>query len=123
VDFKLTGNGDLAVENGDFVFVTGIEAVKQDCAMTLRTWLGESVFNRNAGVPWIQIIFERGTPVHAVQFILENVLLGVDGVTDVIELFVQLDRVTRAATITGRIRALDQEFPLELAVTGVPVAA
>jgi hypothetical protein len=119
VDFKLDASGDIAIENGDFAFVTGIEAVAQDCVMTLRTFLGESVYDRSKGTPWLQVIFERGTPVANIIFILGNILQGVDGVTEVISLTPTVDALNRRMTVTGRIRALNQEFPLPVLTVGV----
>lgn len=116
MDFKLTGH-DLDVTNGELSLVTGIEAVVQDITMTLRTFLEESVYDRSAGVPYLQIIFKKGTSLQTVRFILEQIILQVDGVTEVIDLDTSdFDRNTRSLVVTGTVRALDQEFPIEVEI-------
>jgi len=123
MDFKLTADGDIAIENGDFVFVRGIEAVQQDITMTLRTFFRETPYDRSVGVPWLEVIFERGVTIDAIRFILTNIILGVDGATDVLDLDVAIDREAREATITGRVKALDQEFPFAVTVSEGDAAA
>jgi len=117
MDLKVDNDGDVVIENGDFVLVTGIEAVAQDIACELRRWLGEDHFDQSGGMPYRQIIFERGTTVGAVAFIMEQKIRAREFVQDVLELNVTADRTTGKASITGRVRALDQEVPIDLQVS------
>ncbi len=114
-DLKLT-NFDVDFVNNDLSFVTGIEAVRQDVEMTLRTFLEETPHDRSVGVPWLQIIFQKGTPTTAVQFIIERTILKVDGVTEVNELETVFGRAGRTITITGFVTALDEEFPIAIVI-------
>jgi hypothetical protein len=115
-DFKRTADGDIAIVNGDLALVEGVAAIQQDVEMTLRTWLGESVYNRLAGMPYLQAIFADGATPEAVRFVVEQRLLSIEGVTDVLELSVAHDRTAREATITGRIRVTTGDI-LTVAVT------
>ncbi len=101
-DIKCTAAGDLDTTNSELSFVEGIEAIRQDIEMSLRTWLGETPYDEGAGVPYIQIIFKRGTTADAVRFIIEQKILSRDGVTDVLDLNLALDSLNRTATISGR---------------------
>ena len=116
MDLKLT-DYDLDLAKGDLSFVTGIEAVRQDLEMSLRTWLAETPYDRSAGVPYLQIIFRRGTTIEAIRFIIERHIAGIDGVDGVLELDTAVDKDARVMRITGRVRALDQEFPIDLEIT------
>lgn len=116
MDLKLT-DFDLDMTAGDLTFVTGIDAVRQDIAMSLRTWLAETPYDRSAGVPYLQIIFQRGTTIDAIRFIVERHIAGIDGVDGVIELDTAVDQDARVMNITGRVRALDEEFPIALEIT------
>lgn len=116
MDLKLT-DFDLDMTNGDLSFVTGIEAVRQDIEMSLRTWLAETPYDRSAGVPYIQIIFQRGTTIDAIRFIIERHIAGIDGVDGVNQLDTAVDKQTRTLTITGKVTALDQEFPIALEIS------
>ena len=115
MDLKLT-NYDVDFAGGDLSFVTGIEAVRQDIEMTLRTFLEETPYDSSAGVPWLQVIFVKGTPTTAIEFIIQETILGVDGVTEVLELTTVLDRAARTLTIEGRVVALDEEFPITVVI-------
>lgn len=84
--------------------------------MALRTWMGETPYDRTAGVPYLQIIFAPGTTPQSVRFIVEQIIRSRVGVLDVLDLDVQVDG--DEATITGRIRASDGEEVSFAAVTG-----
>ena len=108
MDLKTT-EGDIELVDGDLPMIDGPEAVVQDIEMALRTWLGESADDRSVGVPYLQVIFQRGTTETAVQFIIKDRVKARQGVADVLELSVVLDRVTRELTISGRVRLTDEQ--------------
>lgn len=115
MDLKLNSSGDLDITNGALSWVTGLEAKRQKLEMGLRTWLGESVYDRSGGIPYKEIVFARGTSDAAVVFIFENKitqLLGVGSV--VLELEVVRDASTREATVTGRAKVAEGEFDFEV---------
>ena len=101
MDLKLT-DYDLEIVNGDLSFVRGAEAITQDIQMRLRTWLGETPYDQAAGVPYIQVIFQRGVELDAVRFILENRILDTPGVEQVTSLDLELDARTRVLSVSGR---------------------
>lgn len=113
MDLKIT-NGDLDLSQNDFAFVTGAEAIRQDIELTFRTFLAESVYDRSVGVPYLQVIFRTGTSKEAISFICEQVLLSIDGVTDVLELDTFVDREVREFTATGRVLVEGQEVPISV---------
>jgi len=101
MDLLLT-DYDLDITDGDLTFVRGAEAITQDIQMRLRTWLGETPYDQAAGVPYLQVIFQRGVELDAIQFILENRILDTPGVEQVTNLDLDLDARTRVLTVTGR---------------------
>lgn len=115
MDLKLT-DYDVDLTDGELSFVRLIDAVRQDIEMGLRTWLAETAYDRNAGLPYLQVIFQRGTTVTSIRFIILQFLLARDGVEEVIELDTSVDRNNRELTVTGRLRALNEEFPLQVVV-------
>jgi len=58
----------------------------------------------SAGLPYEQVIFQKGTSLTAVRFIVEQALLARKGVVAVLELNTELNRATRELTITGRVK-------------------
>lgn len=119
MDLKNTDN-DLDITDGDLSWVNEIDAVAQDLSMSLKTWLQETPYDRNAGVPWEQVVFVRGITANALRAVLEATITSVDGVTDVIQLEPEINFTTREATVTGRVRALDQEFPIAVSTGELP---
>lgn len=108
-DWKRTPEGDIAIENDDLAIVDDIEATAQDIEMTLHTWLGESVYDRLAGMPYEQAIFELGTTPEAVRFIVEQRLLALEGVAEITDLRTQHDTATRDLVIDGKARHVSGE--------------
>jgi len=101
MDLMLT-DYDLDITDGELSFVRGAEAIAQDVRMRLRTWLGETPYDQAAGVPYLQVIFERGVSQEAIRFVIENRILDTPGVEQVTSLEVQVNPQTREATIVGR---------------------
>ena len=109
MDLKLT-DYDMDLTNGDLSFVTGKAAIAQDVQMSLRTWLGETVYDTTAGVPWLQVIFKGKNPnLDSVKFILKQNILGRPGVTGV-ELLLDFDRPARVLNVSGTLESVEGEI-------------
>lgn len=94
---------DMVIIDGELQFVTGQEAIGQDIQMRLKTWLEETVYDLNAGVPYLQVIFGNRSPnLNAIRFILQSIVLATPGVISLVEAFTtDLDTQTRELTVTG----------------------
>lgn len=115
MDLKLTGY-DMDITSGNVSWVNGIEAIAQHVKMRLRTWLGETVYDVTAGIPYLQVVFERGTSINSIRFILEQKVRATPGVTGVY-LLPEFDRATGVLTVTGKIKAIDGEIDFTETVT------
>jgi hypothetical protein len=117
-DLKLT-NGDLDITAGELTLVGAtpddvVEGIRQDIEMEMGTWLGECRYDRAAGLPFLQVIFVRGTTATAIRFILTSKLLSLDGVTDVLTLDTALDTATRELVATGTVLANGAEVDFRI---------
>jgi hypothetical protein len=120
-DLKKSADADIAIEAGDFVLVEGIDDTAQDIDMTLRTWLGECIYNRAAGMPYEQVIFAEGSTDDAIRFVIANRLAGIAGVAEVLSVEVEADRAARALQVAGRVRHNSgAEIPFSLPPETVP---
>lgn len=109
MDLKLT-DYDMDLSNGELTFVTGRDAIAQHVQMRLRTWLGETVYDATAGVPYLQVIFKGKNPnLDSVKFILEQNILRTPGVTGV-ALALAFDKDTRDLRVTGTLESIDGEI-------------
>lgn len=119
MDLLLT-DYDMDLTNGDLSFVNGAEAIGQDITMRLRTWLGETVYDVSAGVPYIQVIFaERNPNLNSIQFILEQVVLKTPGVLTA-QLDLNLDPKDRTLNITGTASSIDGEIDFSTLIEATP---
>jgi len=114
-DFQNIGN-DMVLENGELVWVTGQEAIAQHIRMRLKTFLGETVYDQSAVVPYLQVIFVKSTPLDSVQFILTDVVEATPGVTGA-ELAVDLDSQTRVLTVTGNAQTIEGNVDFSVSIT------
>lgn len=100
-DLKLnTTTWDVAIENGDFVLVDGLEALKQKVAISLKMFKGEWFLDQRQGMPWLQEILGRKfSNYSSIAGLLRNAILKIDGVDSVEINGITYDGVTRALVI------------------------
>lgn len=115
MDLRLT-DYDLDLTNGELTWVTGAEAVAQDIQMRLRTFLGESVYDASAGVPYLQIIFEKQTQEFTVESILRQQILATPGVLSILSFDFEVDPFTRTFTGTSKVLTTDGEIDFSIGV-------
>lgn len=96
--------GRLAVEDGGFVDVDGLEEIRQQVWLELQIFLGECKYDVEAGVPWIQEVAAVGTPPERLAAIFRKPILRATGVT----------KITKGPTLTvGADRSLSIAFEAE----------
>lgn len=109
MDFKSDENGDLVIENGDFVFVTGIDATAQFLGQGLRLFLGEWFLDETIGVPYFDEVFVKNPNPVALDTIFKTYILNFPGIEELLAFDFGYEAATRKFSITGRIRGLDGE--------------
>jgi hypothetical protein len=93
--------GRLAVEDGGFADVDGLEEIRQQVWLELQIFLGECKYDVEIGVPWIQEVAAVGTPPERLAAIFRKPILGTTGVT----------KITKGPTLTvGDDRSLSLAF-------------
>lgn len=121
-DFKLGGDGDLAIEDGDLVMFSGPSKVAQAVRLSLGIVRGEYVYDTDFGIPLISID-AQGNPLstyitdeslsksqrHA--FVL-SYLQGIDGVSAVDSLILDHDKQRRKLYIYASL--LTQDGPVDI---------
>jgi hypothetical protein len=76
---------DLVVENGSFAEVDGIEEIRQTCRLRLMRFRGEVPRNADAGMPYLEEIFAKGTSPQRLEFIYRQEILGTPGIIEITE--------------------------------------
>ena len=126
-DWKLT-DLDLDLTNGDVTMITGAEAVGQDVLTRLYTTLGESVYGRNLGVPWFDVVFTKGADQNlaTIENVLRNIIQQTPGVIGIKEFFfTNYDPIERRLSISMIIDTINGEIdfstfsPIEIDLGGL----
>lgn len=78
-DFRLDSNGDLSLEEGDLVLISGAEAVASDLSARLQTFAGEYFLDANLGMPYLQEVFGK-RPLARIEEVCRRAILETPGV-------------------------------------------
>ena len=90
-------------QGGQNFYVNSPTMVAQEILTTLRLMQGEWYLNLQAGVPYYQQIIGYGTQ-GLYDEIIKSAVLGVPGVVSILAYNSQLNRVTRALTVTMTVQ-------------------
>ncbi len=105
-DMRTNAEGDLDMTNLAPSLVEGHEAIAQHLEMRYRSFLGENVYNRSSGCPWLQAILGQPAFIKAVEFILIDYGERTPGIVPgSILLSLQYTDSTRALVVTGTARS------------------
>ena len=91
VDIKLDNNNDIAIENNDIVFVTGVDEVRQRLLENLRTFKGEWFLNLEKGIPYYQDILKKNINLDVIETILKDAILASPGVLELLDFSLELN--------------------------------
>lgn len=98
---------DLTVVSGRLRLVADDEATVQEIRTRLLFFKGDSFVDQREGVPyWEEILAVKGVDINRVRAILRAVIRSVPSVVDVPRLDIQIDRITRRATIDFEARTV-----------------
>ena len=106
-----TATGDFATSNGHLSFTSGAQEVKQRLANNFKTFLGEEPLDQEIGVPYIQQILQKTTPLSVSQAILEDVARSTDGVKDLVNFKLDFDPATRKASFSFTAQTIAGDIP------------
>ena len=102
--FQLDTNHDLALSNGDFLWIDGDAATGQEIATRLLFFRGENFADTREGVPYFQEIFQKGTDPARVRALIRDTIRSVPAVVDVPTCEIVTDPATRRAVCTWTAR-------------------
>ena len=99
-DIALDADGDLDFTDGELRLLTGADAIRQHLQIRFRTFLGEWHLDQRIGVPYFEHVFVKNPNPVLLRSIFREVALGTPGVRVVARLDLDLDRVTRALSVS-----------------------
>lgn len=104
IDLKLDDNGDLAIESGDLVLVSGIDQIKQNLKIRLRTFYGEWLFDTTRGIKFFEEIFVKQPNLSIVDSLIKQQVIETTDVTEIIEYSSEVNIVIRHLTVSLTVR-------------------
>lgn len=109
MDFLMADSGDLAIVNGDFALVSGVDETVQFIKQRLRLFLAEWFLDETLGLPYFDDVFIKNPNPAALDSIFKKYIINLPGVQELTAFSLDFDPATRNLTITASIRALDGE--------------
>ena len=91
--------GDFDMSAGQMQLTDGQQETLQLIRNTLRFFLGEEQLDTSIGMPWIQVIFQKGTPPSTIQSIIYQAVLNCPGVLSVTNFTVTINPTNRTLTV------------------------
>lgn len=110
-DFKIDEDGEWVVENGDFVKVSGADAVTQGIRISIGLFLGECFLDENAGTDFLGSINIKNPDPLVVREILRARIARVPDVTNVVGAQL-VDEGSRNASIEYAYDSVYSEEPI-----------
>jgi len=102
-DLKLNSFGDLAIENGDFVLLEGIDSIAQEINIAVQLWRGEYAFDGDLGIDWSALL-SKGVADATISSALRKVIAPIVGVASVDKIEI-VRQDNRTATISIAVTA------------------
>ena len=97
-DLKTT-NGELVIENGDFVYQSGIDAIDQHLLFTLRFFKGEWFLDLRVGIPYFQQVLIKNPDAVALNSIFKQAILNTPGVIELTGFSLDFDPALRILSV------------------------
>ena len=99
----LDSDGDMAFGYGEANFLTGDAAIRQKVKTRLELYQGEWFLDVEDGTPWFQQVLGKPRSLPLIEAVVKQRILETDGVTDLIEFQMTLDRDTRLLDMAGNV--------------------
>lgn len=104
---KMTDAGDIQITGNRFSLVDRKAEIRQRLIQNLRTFFGECFLDTTLGVPYHQIIFEKGTPLSVIESVLIDEILKTLGVTNLVRFEpLDLDPGSRELSVTFEVATI-----------------
>ena len=100
-DIKMASNS-LPMINGDFQLINGIEEIKQHIIVALNTFYGDWLLDYTKGIDYTHGMRN----LDFLQHDCKSQILGVDGVTNIINFTMNFNRTTLAVEVVAGVQTL-----------------
>lgn len=98
--FQVDDSGELVRDRRGFVRISGLEQIAQSCTVYLRLFKGEIPTRTDLGIDWLNVLGFGVTEDQLAQLVVERGVLSRPGVVAIDDTTVEIDALTRVASIT-----------------------
>jgi hypothetical protein len=91
--------GDLALENGNFVWIDGVQMIRQNIAARFKFFLGEWFLDLREGIPYYRDVLVKNPDISVVTSIFRQVLKDTPGVLEIRKFILRFNAVAREITL------------------------
>ncbi len=99
-------------------FIDGRDRQAQKIKITLRMWLGEWFLDNTRGIPYLEVIFEKGTRLSTIENIVKSAILSVEDVEAITSFSMNVNNATRVLRIdyvcTTRLGLVKDSMTLDI---------
>jgi hypothetical protein len=114
---SMTDDGDIYIENNRFKLVDRKAEIRQRLIQNLRTFFTEWFLDTTLGVPYHQVIFEKGTPISEIESLIIDEILKTNGVENLIEFKpLDLDPANRGLSVDFEVATVFGSISVETLV-------
>lgn len=93
---------DLDISNFDLRITEGLEAIAQRLRVRLRIFLKSYVYNRNFGVPYRDVVFQKNVNLTQLEAAFKVEILAVEGINELLEFNLDFDNANRNLLLNFR---------------------
>ena len=111
----LLKNGDLEFENADIVLEN---SVLQKIIIRLKWFFQEWRWDDEAGIDYFEYLFVKNPDTDQIREMIEDEIFNVDEVTDVLNVIIKIDSISREAIIFFEVCTDEETFKKEVKIYG-----
>jgi hypothetical protein len=106
---QLVPAGDLRLENGDFVTISGGDLVRQKLATRFKFFLNEWFLDQREGVPYYRDVFVKNPDLDVIRSVFRQVIRSTPGVRAIRKFVLRFDQSARRLSFEFSVVAADGE--------------
>ncbi len=103
MDISIDDNRDLLIVDNDLILNDGRDRVIQELNIRLAYYLGEWFLDRNAGVPYFEVIFLKTTPIQTVNAVFLKEINDTENVNEILEFETSLNNDSREFILNFKV--------------------
>ncbi|MEW5803904.1 MAG: hypothetical protein AB1847_17555 [bacterium] len=103
-DLALDTEGDILIQKGDLVLISGIDAIRQHLSQKIKTFYGEWFLHMAIGVPYFQQVFVKNPNLQVIDSIFKREIINTPGIVQLLEFNLNINSSTRVLNLVFKAR-------------------